>query len=51
MNIIELKYTVANNPIHAKKPRKSTSGSAGYDLFSAEEKTLFPHLVRPVTIE
>ena len=51
MNIIEVNYTVANNSIHAKEPRKSTSGSAGYDLFAAEEKTLFPHLVRPVTIE
>ena len=51
MNIIEVKYTVANNSIHAKEPRKSTSGSAGYDLFAAEEKTLFLHRVTPVTIE
>ena len=41
MNTIEVKYTVANNSIHAKEPKKSTSGSAGYDLFAAEEKTLF----------
>ena len=34
-----------------RNQKKSTSGSAGYDLFAAEEKTLFPHRVTPFTIE
>ena len=46
----KVKYTVANNSIHAAKPVKSTAGSAGYDLFAAEEKK-FPHRVTPVTTE
>ena len=37
--ITEVKYTAANNSIHAAEPIKSTAGSAGYDLFAAEEKT------------
>ena len=49
--ITEVKYTVANNSVHAAEPRKSTVGSASYDFFAAEEKTLFPHLVVPVTTE
>ena len=49
--VTEVKYTVANNSIHAAEPIKSTAGSAGYDLFAAEEKTLFSHCVTPVTIE
>ena len=47
----EVKYTVANISIHAAEPRKSTACSAGYDLFAAEEKTLFLHRVTPVTTE
>ena len=48
----EVKYTVANNSIHVAEPMKSLAGSAGYDLFAAEEKkTLFPHCVTPVTAE
>ena len=49
--ITEVKYTVANNSVHAAEPRKLTVGSASYDLFAAEEKTLFPHLVAPITTE
>ena len=49
-NIIEVKYAVANNSVHATEPKKGTSGSAGYDLFAREEKTLFPWCVTPVTI-
>ena len=51
MNTIGVKYTVASNSIHAKEPRKSTSGSTGYDLFASEEKTLYQHRVTPVMIE
>ena len=51
MNTIEVKYTVANNSIHAQEPKIPTSGTAGYNLFAAEEKTLFPHRVTPVMIE
>ena len=29
----------------------AAAGSAGYDLFAAEDKTLFPRCVTPVTIE
>ena len=49
--ITEVKYTVANSSVHAAEPRKLTVGSASYDLFAAEEKTLFPHLVAPITTE
>ena len=34
-----------------KEPKQATSGSAGYDLFAAELKTLIPHEVTPVSIE
>ena len=37
--ITEVKYTAANNSIHAAEPIKSTAGSTGYDLFPVEEKT------------
>ena len=47
----EVKYTVAKNSIHMAEPTKLTAGSGGYDLFAAEEKTLFPHRVTPVTTE
>ena len=50
-NIIEVKYAVANNSIHATEPKKGASSSAGYDLFAREEKTLFLRCVTPVTIE
>ena len=50
-NIIEVKYPVGNNYVHATEPRKATSGYAGYDLFATEEKTLFPRCFTPVTIE
>ena len=33
-NIIEVKYAVANNFVHATEPKKATSGSAGYDFCS-----------------
>ena len=46
----EVKYTVANNSIHAAEPIKSKAGSAGYDLFTAEEKS-FLHRVTPITTE
>ena len=36
-NIIEVKYSVANNSADVTEPKIATSGSAGYDLFSAEE--------------
>ena len=36
-NIIEVKYSVANNSVDVTEPKIATSGSAGFDLFSAEE--------------
>ena len=48
---VEVKYTVANNSTHAKEPKQTTSGSAGYDLFAAELKTLIPKDVTPISIE
>ena len=48
---VEVKYSVANNSMHAREPKKATAGSAGYELFPAEDKTLFPRCVTPVTIE
>ena len=33
------------------RTKKATSGSAGYDLFTAEEKILIPLCVTPITIE
>ena len=50
-SIVEVKYSGANNPMHAREPKKAAAGSAGYDLFAAEDKTLFPRCVTPVTIE
>ena len=50
-SIVEVKYSAANNSIHAKEPKKATAGSTGYDLFAAEDKTLFPSCVTPVAIE
>ena len=50
-SIVEVKYSVANNSINGGEPKKVTVGSAGYDMFAAEDKTLFPHCVTPVTIE
>ena len=47
MNNIEVKYAVANNSVHAKEPKKATIGSAGYDLFAAEEKYYFHGVLRP----
>ena len=37
--------------MHATEPKKATSGSAGYDLFAAEEKILLPRFFKPITIE
>ena len=48
---VEIKYTVAKNSKYVKEPKQATSGSAGYDLFAAELKTLIPHEVTPVSIE
>ena len=48
---VEVKYAVANNSKHAKKPKQATVDSAGYDLFAAEPKTLLPHDVTPITFE
>ena len=48
-NIIKVKYSVANNSVHANKKKKVTSGSTGYDLFAAEKNIFFPICVRPVT--
>ena len=49
--IVEVKYAVANNSMHTREPKKATVASSGYDLFAAEDKTLFPRCVTPVTIE
>ena len=46
---VEVKYSVANNRMHARETKKATAGYAGYDLFSVEDKTLFPRCVTPVT--
>lgn len=37
---IEVKYYPTSN--NCKVPTKSTSGSAGYDLYAAEKKEIFP---------
>ena len=50
-SIVEVKYSVANNSMHAREPKKVTAVFAGYDFFAAEDKTLFPRCVTPVTIE
>ena len=49
-SIVEVKYPVANNSVHAREPKKATASSPGYDLFAAEGKTLFHRCVTPVTI-
>ena len=49
--IIDVKYFVANNSVHAREPKKPTTSSTGYDLSAAEDKTLFPCCVTSVTIE
>ena len=49
-NIIKVKYSVANNSVHATEPKKATSGSTGYDLFAAEKNILSPICVRPITL-
>ena len=48
---IEVKYSVANNSMYGREPKKVTAGSAGYDMFAVEDKTLLAHCVTPVTIE
>ena len=48
---IEVKYPVGNNSKHAKELKKATSGSAGYNVFAADEKILLPRCVMPITIE
>ena len=50
-SIVDVKYCVANNSMHAREPKKATADSAGYDLLAAEDKTLFPSCVTSVTIE
>ena len=45
---VEIKYTVAKNSKYVKEPKQATSGSAGYDLFAAELKTLIPDQVTPI---
>ena len=50
MSIIEAKYSVANNSLHATEPKK-TIASTGFDLFTAKEKILIPRCVTPITIE
>ena len=47
----EVKYLVSNNSEHAKEPKQATIDSPGYDLFTAESKTLLPHDVIPITLE
>ena len=51
MSIIEAKYAVANNSLHATEPKTTTIGPAGFDLFTAKEKILIPRCVTPITIE
>ena len=46
---VEVKDVFANNSKHAKEPKQATIGSAGYDLFAAESKTLLPHDVTAIT--
>ena len=48
---IEVKYAVANNSKHAKEPKKAINGSAGFDLFAAEEKIFFPWCLTLIPIE
>ena len=35
----------------AKEPRQATEGSAGYDLYVAETKTILPHSTDTVSVE
>ena len=44
-------YTVANNSQHAKEPKQVTVGSAGHDLFAAEQKLIQPETVAPIMVE
>ena len=48
---IEVNYAAANNWTHAKEPKKATCGSTGYDLLTAELKTLISHKVTPISIK
>ena len=50
-NIIEVKYAVANNSVHATELTKATSGFSIYDLFAAEEKILLPRCVTLIMME
>ena len=50
-NIIEVKYPVGNNSVHAIEPTKATSGYTGCDFFATKEKILFRRCVTLVTIE
>ena len=47
----EIKYTVANNSQRAKEPEKVTVGSAGHDLFAAEQNLIQLGTVALVTLE
>ena len=49
--IVEVKYAVEKILLNTRQQKKATVASSGYDLFAAEDKTLFPRCVTPVTIE
>ena len=51
MSIVEVKYAVPNNSLHATDAKKAAIGSTGYDVFAVEEKILIPRCVTPITIE
>ena len=44
-----VKYFANNDS--AKEPVQASEDAAGYDLYVAEAKTLFPHLCSGLTIE
>ena len=46
---VEVKDVFANNSKHAKEPKEATTGSAGYDMFAADSKTLLPYDVTAIT--
>ena len=47
----EVKCPAANNSKYVKEPKQATIDSTGYDLFTAELKTLLLHVVIPITRE
>ena len=48
---VKVKYAIANNSVHAQKPKHATIDSAGYDLFAAKSKTLLPHVVTQISLD